>query len=190
MLCAPLRSHSARPAIASASASLTCYFTRVFAVRDLNQELTNYLGKKRGLGRRNNLQRSKAPIYPHRNLPAQSVPMAFILPGLRRSLLISAPLLISTPLLVQAYRRPVLCDGPDPLTKLTSDLRNNYSNEAQTPIIQTSGAPNPRAIRQISLGSILGLMAGLGVSVFSKPLALLIGLGVVCIQVRLQSMNS
>ncbi|KAJ4354027.1 uncharacterized protein N0V89_005760 [Didymosphaeria variabile] len=108
--------------------------------------------------------------------------MAFLLPGLRRSLLLSTPLILSAPLLVQTIKRPVLCDGPDPLSKITSDLRNNYTHEAQTPVIKTSGAPNPRAIRQVSMGSILGVVAGLGVSVFSKPLAVLIGLGIVCIQ--------
>ncbi|KAF2678962.1 hypothetical protein K458DRAFT_422623 [Lentithecium fluviatile CBS 122367] len=108
--------------------------------------------------------------------------MAFLLPGLRRGLMLSTPLILSTPLLVQAYRRPILCDGPDPLTKITSDLTNRYSTEAQTPVIKQSGAVNPRAVRQISMGSILGVLAGLGVSVFSKPLAILIGLGIVCIQ--------
>ncbi|KAK7190123.1 uncharacterized protein CC84DRAFT_1164107 [Paraphaeosphaeria sporulosa] len=108
--------------------------------------------------------------------------MAFLLPGLRRGLVLSTPFILSAPLLVQTMRRPVLCDGPDPLSKITSDLKNRYAGEAQTPVIKTSGAPNPRALRQVSMGSILGVLAGLGVSVFSKPLAILIGLGVICIQ--------
>jgi hypothetical protein len=110
--------------------------------------------------------------------------MAFLLPGLRRGLLLSTPFILSAPLLVHAHRRPILCDGPDPLTKITSDLTNRYASEAQTPIIKQSGAANPRAVRQISMGSIFGVLAGLGVSVFSKPLAILIGLGIVCLQVR------
>ncbi|KAJ4302933.1 hypothetical protein N0V90_001824 [Kalmusia sp. IMI 367209] len=108
--------------------------------------------------------------------------MAFVLPGLRRGLLLTTPLILSTPLLIHQFKRPVLCDSPDPLSKITSDLRGQYVDEARTPIIKTSGAPNPRAIRQISLGSILGVIAGLGISVFSKPLAILIGLGIVCVQ--------
>lgn len=32
------------------------------------------------------------------------------------------------------------------------------------------------------MGSILGVLCGLGVSVFSKPLALLLGLGIVAVQ--------
>jgi len=113
--------------------------------------------------------------------------MAFLLPGLRRSLLITTPLILSTPLLVRTYARPHLCEATaaDPFTKITNDIRNTYSHDAKVPIIKESGALNPRALRQISLGSILGVLGGLGVSVFSKPLALLIGLGIVCVQVSL-----
>lgn len=111
--------------------------------------------------------------------------MSFLFPGLRRGLMVSAPLILSTPLLMRQYNRPILCDGPDPLTKITSDLRGltTRSTNTDTPIVKQSGGLNPRAVRNISLGSILGVLGGLGVSVFSKPLALLIGLGVVIVQV-------
>jgi uncharacterized membrane protein (Fun14 family) len=46
---------------------------------------------------------------------------------------------------------------------------------------------NPQAVRQISMGSILGVIGGLGISVFSKPLAILIGLGIFALQVSWQS---
>ncbi|PSN71578.1 hypothetical protein BS50DRAFT_570906 [Corynespora cassiicola Philippines] len=108
--------------------------------------------------------------------------MSFLLPGLRRGLLLSTPLILSTPLLVQRFQRPILCDSPDPFTKITSDLKNNYAQETQSPVIKTSGGLNPRAVRQISMGSMLGVLAGMGVSVFSKPLALLIGLGIIAVQ--------
>jgi hypothetical protein len=111
--------------------------------------------------------------------------MSFLLPGLRRGLMLSTPLILSTPLLLQQYRnyQPVRCDGPDPLTKLTNDLTRNYASDAKTPVITESGAANPRAIRQVSMGSILGVFCGLGISVFSKPLAILIGLGIFILQV-------
>jgi uncharacterized membrane protein (Fun14 family) len=64
-----------------------------------------------------------------------------------------------------------------------SRIANNYTTEARTPIVTQSGAVNPQAIRQISMGSILGVVGGLGVSLFSKPLAVLIGLGVFVLQV-------
>jgi uncharacterized membrane protein (Fun14 family) len=62
-------------------------------------------------------------------------------------------------------------------------LTRNYASEARTPVITESGAANPRAIRQVSMGSILGVFCGLGISVFSKPLAILIGLGIFVLQV-------
>jgi hypothetical protein len=109
---------------------------------------------------------------------------SFLLPGLRRGLMLSTPLILSTPLLAYQYRhaQAIRCDSADPLAKL-GDMRNSYAHEAQTPIIKQSGAPNPKAVRQISMGSIFGVLGGLGVSVFSKPLAILIGLGVVLLQV-------
>jgi hypothetical protein len=111
--------------------------------------------------------------------------MAFLVPGLRRGLMLSTPLILSTPLLVQQYRnrQPIRCDGPDILSKITNDVTRGYTSEAKTPVITESGAANPRAIRQVSMGSILGVIGGLGVSVFSKPLAILIGLGVFVLQV-------
>src|SRR5690349_1825569 len=112
--------------------------------------------------------------------------MAYLLPGLRRTLLLSTPLILSAPLLL-AYHRPtrtpILCDSPDPFSKITSDLSKSYTSDAKTPIFTESGAANPRAIRQISMGSILGVLCGLGISVFSKPLAILLGLGIFCLQV-------
>jgi hypothetical protein len=110
--------------------------------------------------------------------------MSFLLPGLRRGALLATPLILSMPLLVHNFRhaQAIRCDSADPLTKL-GDLRNTYARDAQTPVITQSGAPNPRAVRQVSMGSILGVIGGLGISVFSKPLAILLGLGIVVLQV-------
>lgn len=112
--------------------------------------------------------------------------MSFLLPGLRRGALLATPLILSTPLLVHNFRhsQAIRCDSADPLAKL-GDLRNTYAHDAQTPVITQSGAANPRAVRQISIGSILGVIGGLGISVFSKPLAILLGLGIVALQVSL-----
>jgi hypothetical protein len=98
--------------------------------------------------------------------------------------MLSTPIILSTPLLMQyRYSQPIRCDGPDPITKITNDLTRNYASEAKTPVILESGAGNPKAIRQVSMGSILGVFCGLGISVFSKPLAILIGLGIFVLQV-------
>ncbi|KAK3620665.1 hypothetical protein LTR56_023256 [Elasticomyces elasticus] len=59
---------------------------------------------------------------------------------------------------------------------------SQYQNDARTPVTKGDGTLNPNAIRQLSLGSILGLVGGLGISLFSKPLALLLGLLVVGVQ--------
>ncbi|KAK5108288.1 hypothetical protein LTR62_008603 [Meristemomyces frigidus] len=59
---------------------------------------------------------------------------------------------------------------------------SQYQQDASTPLVSQSGGLNPTAVRQLSMGSILGLAAGLGVSLFSKPLALLIGLLVIGVQ--------
>lgn len=109
---------------------------------------------------------------------------SFVLPGLRRGFMLSTPLILSTPLLAYQFRHAqrIRCDSLDPFSKIKSDLSSGYTSEAQTPIITQSGAVNPRAIRQISMGSILGVLGGLGISVFSKPLAILIGLGIFVVQ--------
>lgn len=132
---------------------------------------------------------SNAPIerqlsaYLHRNRTF-APDMSFLLPGLRRGALLATPMILSTPLLVRSFRnaQAIRCDSADPLAKL-GDLRNTYARDAQTPVITQSGAPNPKAIRQVSMGSILGVIGGLGISVFSKPLAILLGLGIVVLQV-------
>ncbi|EDU40524.1 hypothetical protein PtrSN002B_004872 [Pyrenophora tritici-repentis] len=110
--------------------------------------------------------------------------MAFVLPGLRRGLMACTPLILCTPVLAYQFRysNRIRCDGPNPLTKITNDLTSNYTTEASTPILTQSGAVNPQAIRQISMGSILGVIGGLGISIFSKPLAVLIGLGIFTLQ--------
>lgn len=81
---------------------------------------------------------------------------------------------------------------------------SQYQSDAQTPILTSGGRLNARAVRQMSAGSIFGihfpppiarytstpadrggiagLVAGLGISVFSKPLALLLGLLIVGVQ--------
>ncbi|EOA89394.1 uncharacterized protein SETTUDRAFT_37907 [Exserohilum turcica Et28A] len=110
--------------------------------------------------------------------------MSFLLPGLRRGLLLSTPLILSTPLLAYQLRngQRIRCDGPDPLTKITNDLKSNYTTEAKTPVITQSGVMNPETVQQISMGSILGVIGGIGLSVFSRPLAILIGLGIFAVQ--------
>lgn len=46
-----------------------------------------------------------------------------------------------------------------------------------------SGFLTERNMRQVSLGSVLGLVAGVGLRAFSRALAVLIGMGVVLVEV-------
>ncbi|KAE8451838.1 hypothetical protein EG329_002678 [Mollisiaceae sp. DMI_Dod_QoI] len=56
-----------------------------------------------------------------------------------------------------------------------------YRRNADVPVMRNGGL-NKRAVRQISSGSIIGLCAGLVVSTFSKPLAIVLGLLIVGVQ--------
>ncbi|KUJ19795.1 uncharacterized protein LY89DRAFT_641054 [Mollisia scopiformis] len=58
---------------------------------------------------------------------------------------------------------------------------DSYRKNAQVPVIRNGGL-NERAVRQISSGSIVGLCAGLVVSTFSRPLAIVLGLLIVGVQ--------
>ncbi|OCK96634.1 uncharacterized protein K441DRAFT_694715 [Cenococcum geophilum 1.58] len=70
------------------------------------------------------------------------------------------------------------CDAsPEPL----AGREWSYTRDARTPV-RSQGRWNPQALKQVSAGSILGLIGGLAVSVFSKPLAVVIGLLVFGIQ--------
>jgi uncharacterized membrane protein (Fun14 family) len=62
----------------------------------------------------------------------------------------------------------------------------SYSRDAKTPLTKDGRTLNPAAVRQISLGSILGLGAGLLLSAFSRTLTLLLGLGIVVWQYAAQ----
>lgn len=124
------------------------------------------------------------PPLAHLSQPRLPQPsMAFLLPGLRRGLLVSTPLLLSTPLLVRHMHRPISCDAPAALAPGAWQT-SSQSRGATTPTTTLqSSILNPKTVRQISMGSVLGLLGGLGVSVFSKPLAVLLGLGMVLVHV-------
>ncbi|CAD0099506.1 unnamed protein product [Aureobasidium mustum] len=88
-----------------------------------------------------------------------------------------------------------LCDASP------SNAFNSYTHNAKVPVVTRRGGLNPNAVRQISSGSIagmssptsetarysyksVGVLGGMAVSLFSKPLTLLIGLLIVGIQVN------
>ena len=80
--------------------------------------------------------------------------------------------LLATPLFLSAVPpNRVLMDS---FATRSSPLQD-YQRNAKTPIVK-DGRWNEKALKQVSSGSILGLVGGVLVSFFSKPLALLIGL--------------
>ncbi|MCJ1247253.1 hypothetical protein MMC30_004467 [Trapelia coarctata] len=76
-----------------------------------------------------------------------------------------------------SFRRPILCDSGS----IGSNSFQTYQRDAKVPVVK-QGQVNPAAFKQISSGSILGLVGGLAVSTFSKSLAFLIGLMVFMVQ--------
>ncbi|KAF4303275.1 hypothetical protein GTA08_BOTSDO09188 [Botryosphaeria dothidea] len=92
--------------------------------------------------------------------------------GLTASAVLAAPLL-ARPTSLHAY-----CDDSASAASPVSPRDwsfSQYSRDARAPVVR-KGRVNPRVWRQVSSGSIIGLVGGLAVSTFSKPLALLIGL--------------
>ncbi|KAG9520753.1 hypothetical protein KCV07_g4077, partial [Aureobasidium melanogenum] len=79
-------------------------------------------------------------------------------------------------LLTLRRTRYALCDSS------ASNAFNSYTHNAKVPVVTRRGGLNPNAVRQISSGSIAGVIGGMAVSLFSKPLTLLIGLLIVGVQ--------
>lgn len=60
----------------------------------------------------------------------------------------------------------------------------SHGRDAKIPLSKDGGRSiNPKAVRQISMGSLMGLGLGVVVSAFSKMLVLIAGLGIVVVQV-------
>ncbi|KAL2355750.1 hypothetical protein BJ546DRAFT_971627 [Cryomyces antarcticus] len=91
--------------------------------------------------------------------------------------------LLAAHTLLQPNRYRLLCDTSlAPAAASSKDWSfSQYQAQARTPVVK-DGRLNANAVRQVSAGSIMGLVGGLAVSLFSKPLALLIGILVFGIQ--------
>ncbi|KAF7874966.1 hypothetical protein EAF04_002139 [Stromatinia cepivora] len=85
----------------------------------------------------------------------------------------------STYTLLQSHRFPSRLDS---LSSPLSTSSTSKYGDVKTSIVRNGGGLNPKAVRQISSGSIIGLGAGLAVSTFSRSLALIIGLMIVGLQ--------
>lgn len=95
------------------------------------------------------------------------------------------------------FRAPAMrCDYAEPnpgyqhsvFTKASPQTGKHASptGQTQTQTQKTrNGLLNAETMRQISLGSVLGLVAGVGLRAFSKALVVILGMGVVLIEVWL-----
>ncbi|GAB7347734.1 hypothetical protein MBLNU459_g5286t1 [Dothideomycetes sp. NU459] len=112
--------------------------------------------------------------------------MSFFVPRLSQRALFGIGLGLSSSLLLptlHSHRSRLLLDSSPSGVSAKDWSFSQYSRDAKAPVVKKNGALNPKAVRQISTGSILGVVGGLAVSVFSKPLALLIGLLIIGVQV-------
>jgi hypothetical protein len=87
-----------------------------------------------------------------------------------------------------AHSRPVTRYDTSPYSTSPSSSYT-HSRDAKTPLTKDGRTLNPAAVKQISLGSILGLGTGFLLSAFSRSLTLLLGLGIVAWQVRTRSLR-
>ena len=99
-----------------------------------------------------------------------------------------SPFFLRTRPLLLAFGISIPLLQPRPVTRLDtspnfSSSGYTHSRDAKTPLTRDGNTLNPAAVKQISLGSILGLGCGLVLSAFSTSLTLLLGLGIVVWQV-------
>ncbi|CAG8931807.1 unnamed protein product [Penicillium salamii] len=80
---------------------------------------------------------------------------------------------------------PMLCDYASPLPQQSTFKKEPEWAVAGKPAGKSSrtGLLNAESMRQVSLGSVLGLVAGVGLRAFSKALVVLLGMGVVFVEV-------
>ena len=119
-------------------------------------------------------------------LPARATTAAI---PLRRN-----PLLLTTFAVTSALTIPFLTAPTIHLdTSPVADFSSGYSHgkDAKVPLSKDGGRSlNPAAVKQISMGTILGLGLGVLVSAFSKMLVLLVGVGIVVTQVSLHPIHA
>ncbi|KIW76148.1 hypothetical protein Z517_10893 [Fonsecaea pedrosoi CBS 271.37] len=122
-------------------------------------------------------------IRPSLSFPSalKSISAPLARPALKRPVLVAFGLTASLPF-IQSSSIIRLDSSPySPPPAGTAEFSSTSSNSRgpKVPLTKDGKTINPAAVKQISLGSILGLAAGLVVSAFSTSLTLLIGLGIV-----------
>ncbi|KAG5287000.1 FUN14 superfamily domain-containing protein [Histoplasma ohiense] len=98
-----------------------------------------------------------------------------------RPFLFAAPLGLSLSLALPK-REPILCDFAGPFAT------TSHSHYSTSPVskakrgIRSGGGINENTVRQLSLGSVLGLLAGFGLRIFSRALVFALGLTVLGVE--------
>ncbi|KAH8433130.1 uncharacterized protein LDX57_010764 [Aspergillus melleus] len=84
---------------------------------------------------------------------------------------------------------PMQCQYTAPYPRTTASAESGWAIDSQDPLLQKQGTTGPASgiftasnMRQVSLGSVLGLVAGVGLRAFSKALVVLLGMGVVVVE--------
>lgn len=90
---------------------------------------------------------------------------------------------------------PLRCEYTAPyyVPNTHASVETGWTYDPNTdPLVQKQGKTSPRnkdgwlnasTMRQLSLGSVLGVLVGLGLRIFSKSLVVLLGVGVVVVEV-------
>lgn len=85
---------------------------------------------------------------------------------------------------------PMQCQYTAPYYKTDSAVgtETGWAIDANDPLIRKQGrtghnVSTARTMRQVSLGSVLGLLVGVGLRAFSRALVVLLGIGVVAVEV-------
>ncbi len=115
---------------------------------------------------------------------AKSIPAAPIRSPFNRPVAIAFGLSLgATPFLHPRTTARLDSSPSSPQAAEFSSTPYTHSRDARTPLTKDGRTLNPAAVKQISLGAILGLGAGVLLSAFSRMLTLIIGLGIVIWQV-------
>ena len=85
--------------------------------------------------------------------------------------------------ILHSRRQPLLCEPSSPLDAVAQKYLHTDSSGSIRTQKPAANDGTARIIRQLSLGSVLGVMAGVAVSAFSKVLAGFLGLVIVIVQV-------
>jgi hypothetical protein len=100
---------------------------------------------------------------------------------LHRPHLLSVPIGVSLLVLHSSSHSTIRCDHGPPLAGPGgADWRDKPGPFTK---IQCRGPIDVSTVRQISLGSVMGLLVGVGLRAFSRTLVFMVGLGIIVIQV-------